>query len=79
MEFEHYEFGRIVSLLGLRKREANRMRVISESVTLSFLRGLEAALASLDYTIKTSPKEICLVSFERVLMGLGRKEIWPGY
>jgi DNA polymerase III delta subunit len=68
-----YEFGRIAELLGLKKRDANRLRVVSESVTVPFLRGLYSGIASLDLTIKSSPRELCILAFERLLVGLGRK------
>jgi DNA polymerase III delta subunit len=68
-----YHFGRITELLGFKKREAARIGMIVESVRVPFLRALYAGLAALDHLIKTSPKELCLLHFERLLLGLGRK------
>jgi DNA polymerase III delta subunit len=68
-----YRFGRITELLGFKKREAARIGTIVESVSITFLRSVYAGLSTLDYLIKTSPRELCLLHFERLLLGLGRK------
>jgi DNA polymerase III delta subunit len=68
-----HHFDRIAELLGFKKREAARIATIVENVSIPFLRSLCAGLATLDYLIKTSPRELCLLHFERLILGLGRK------
>jgi DNA polymerase-3 subunit delta len=68
-----HSFDRVTELLGFKKREAARIAVIAQTVSIPFLRSLYAGLSALDYLIKTSPRELCLLHFERLLLGLGRK------
>jgi DNA polymerase III delta subunit len=68
-----HSFGRVGEQLGFKKREAARIAAIVETVSVPFLRSLCAGLSALDYAIKTSPRELCLMHFERLLLGLGRR------
>ncbi len=66
------DFANISKTLGFRRKEAQRVRNIIERVEYQALRALLSTAASIDYTIKTSPKELSVVSLERFLAGLCR-------
>jgi DNA polymerase III delta subunit len=70
-----HRFPDAARMLGLKKMEAARIGPIVERVSVSFLRSVAAGLFTLDHLIKTSPREICLLHFERLLLGLGRKGV----
>ena len=65
-------FTDISKALGFGRKEAQRVRNIIERVEYQALRTLLSTAASIDYAIKTSPKELSVVSLERFLAGLGR-------
>ena len=67
-----YDYARISQALGFRKKETERVREILKRISINNLSTLFSRIAALDRTIKTSPKEISTVSFERFLIGLGR-------
>ncbi|MCK4803094.1 MAG: DNA polymerase III subunit delta [Spirochaetes bacterium] len=67
-----YDFYSINRTLGFRKKEAERIRSILQRISLRNLCNLYSRIAALDHTIKTSPKEISVVSFERFLTALGQ-------
>ena len=66
------DFTDISKALGFGRKEAQRVRNIIERVEYQALRTLLSTAASIDYAIKTSPKELSVVSLERFLAGLGR-------
>lgn len=61
-----------VGLLGLRKMEASRIGFILRSTSREMFQNLYDLAYNLDHTIKTSPKEVGLITFERFLSNLGR-------
>jgi DNA polymerase-3 subunit delta len=67
-----YDYTRISHALGFRKKETERVKEILKRISINNLSTLYSRLAALDRTIKTSPKEISTVSFERFLIGLGQ-------
>jgi DNA polymerase III delta subunit len=67
-----YNHADISRVLGFRKKESERIRVILKRISINTLRILFSRIAALDRTIKTSPKEISTVSFEKFLIGLGQ-------
>jgi DNA polymerase-3 subunit delta len=68
-----YDHSDISRALGFRKKESERIRAILKRISINNLCALYSRIAALDRTIKTSPKEISTVSFERFLIGLGQK------
>ncbi len=68
-----YDFNQIVRTLGFRKREAERIRIIVKKITMETFRNLYSSAAHLDYIIKSSPRDISIVSFEKFLLSLGKK------
>jgi DNA polymerase-3 subunit delta len=66
------DFTDISKALGFGRKEAQRVRNIIERVEYQALRTLLSTAASIDYAIKTSPKELSVVCLERFLAGLGR-------
>ncbi len=67
-----YDYARISRALDFRKKETERIKAILKKISINNLCTLYSRIAALDLTIKTSPKEISTVSFERFLIGLGQ-------
>jgi len=67
-----YDFYQISSTLGFRKKESERIGTILKKIDIDTFRTLYSSIASLDYTIKSNPKDISVVSFEKFLMALGK-------
>jgi DNA polymerase-3 subunit delta len=60
--------------LHLRKRDARRIGALMQHVNLALFIDLYRELHVLDYTLKSSPKELAVLSFERFITGLRRNE-----
>lgn len=67
-----YDYYSINRTLGFRKKEAERIKTILRRISFQNLCNLYSRIAALDHTIKTSPKEISVMSFERFLIALGQ-------
>jgi DNA polymerase III delta subunit len=65
------DFARVTRVLKLKKRDAERIRTILGRMDLRSFRALYAGLHTLDHTLKSSPRELSLLSFERFISGLG--------
>jgi DNA polymerase-3 subunit delta len=60
----------ISKILNLRKREISRVRTIINLTTIDYFSTQFKRLHELDYTIKTSSKELGELAFERFIMGM---------
>jgi DNA polymerase III delta subunit len=65
---DHHNFPQIVQELGFRKSESARINRILSTVSEQRIRRAYAALADLDRTLKSKPKDVGLTTFERVLI-----------
>lgn len=63
-----HTFPQAVQKLRFRKSEASRVKKILATVTERRLKRIYAAMATLDYTLKSKPKEVGLAAFESLLM-----------
>jgi DNA polymerase-3 subunit delta len=60
--------------LHLRKRDTRRIGTLMQQLSLGIFIELYRQLHVLDYTLKSSPKELAVLSFERFIAGLGRNK-----
>jgi DNA polymerase III delta subunit len=67
-----YDFNQIIRTLGFRKREADRIRMIIKKITMETFRNFYSSAAHLDYIIKSTPRDLSIVSFEKFLIALGK-------
>jgi len=65
-----HNFSFITQKLNLRKKEAERVSGIVQRINMGIFCSLFSELNMLDYTIKTNPREIGRVAFERFLSGI---------
>ena len=66
-----YDFSKIERTLGLRKRDARRIQTLVHQVRLHHFIKLFGELHMLDHTLKSSPKELAVLTFERFIASLG--------
>jgi len=66
-----YDFPYVVKNMNLKKKEAERLSVISQRVGINKLKRLFSEMADLDYKIKTIPREIALINFENFIIKMG--------
>ena len=64
-------YSQISRSMGFRKKEAARVWSVLKKVELKTLRRLYSSAVSLDYTIKSKPKDVSIIAFERFLLALG--------
>ncbi len=69
-----HDMASVERTLHLRKRDARRIGALMKHVSLGLFIELYRELHVLDYTLKSSPKELGVLSFERFITGLGRNE-----
>ncbi len=60
----------ISKTLNLRKRDMSRVRTVINTTTIEYFRAQIKRLSELDYTIKTSSKELGELAFERFIIGM---------
>ncbi|KPJ83886.1 MAG: hypothetical protein AMS17_16945 [Spirochaetes bacterium DG_61] len=65
-----HDFADIARTLKLRKKEAERFRTLVQRMSLGTFRKLYSDLHALDHTLKSSPRELAMLSFERFIVGL---------
>ena len=65
-----YSNGKIISILKLRKLESSRVIKIISNVPINFLNKLMDRLEKIDYLVKTQPKYISILQFERFLLSI---------
>jgi DNA polymerase-3 subunit delta len=73
MKEEGYAFPRIRDSLGLRKKESQRIGSILARIDDITLRSLYASAFSVERTVKSSPRDVGIVAFERLLVSMGRR------
>jgi DNA polymerase III delta subunit len=66
------DFATIARILKMRKKESQRFGSLMQRMEVRTLRTLYSDLHLLDRTLKSSPRELALSSFERFVAGLGR-------
>jgi DNA polymerase-3 subunit delta len=64
-------FRNIEQKLGLRKKDAQRIRTLVQRMNLEHFLRLFSRLHQLDQTLKSSPKNIGILQFEQFVIGLG--------
>ncbi len=64
-------YSQISKSMGFRKKEAARVWSVLKKMELKILHRLYSSATSLDYTIKSKPKDLSIIAFERFLLALG--------
>jgi DNA polymerase III delta subunit len=70
LKMNGHDMSFISKTLNLRKRELSRIRTVVNHTTIGYFSTQFKRLHELDYTIKTSSKEIGELAFERFIMGM---------